>query len=263
QPGYDSSKDFTVCDPPANGQPHAGDPQYVLLPNSASIASFGVNAANAITCGGWVCRDGSRAGTPTLATNTLMGGGIDLAAAGFNGCVNTFLPHTRTSPSFTSVLKDFAGPIAFSNCKTPTVTTSQSADGATGANITATAPTSVTDTATLHGAASTVKGSVTYTLYSDANCTQAVGASTKTINGTTDNNGDLVLPSSDPVAVNAAGTYYWTAAYSGDTNLGGQNNAATSPCGSEVLTAVAPSLAITKTADAATVSAGDAIGFTV
>jgi uncharacterized repeat protein (TIGR01451 family) len=260
---YDASKDFTVCDPPANGQPHAGDPQYVKLTNQ-SIVSFGVNTgANGISCGGWVCRDGSGTGTSTLLQNTLMEGGIDLAAAGFNGCVNTFLPHTRTSPAFTSVLKDFAGPIAFSNCKSPTVTTSQSADGASGANVSATVPTSVTDTATLHGAASAVKGSVTYTLYSDASCTQVVGTSTKTINGTTDNNGDLVLPSSDPVAVNAAGTYYWTAAYSGDTNLGGQNNAATSPCGSEVLTAVAPSLSITKTADAAQVSAGDAIGFTV
>jgi uncharacterized repeat protein (TIGR01451 family) len=263
QAGYDSSKDFTVCDPPANGNPHAGDPQYVQI-NPAGIASFGVNTgANGITCGGWVCRDATGTGTPTLLQNTLMEGGIDLAAAGFTGCINTFLPHTRTSQSFTSVLKDFAGPIAFSNCKTPTVTTSQSAGGSTGANVTATVPTSVTDTATLHGAASTVKGSVTYTLYSDAGCTQAVGTSTKTINGTTDGNGDLVLPSSDPVAVNAAGTYYWTASYSGDTNLGGQNNSAVSACGSEVLTAVAPSLSITKTADAPLVSAGDNIGFTV
>lgn len=264
--GYDASKDFTVCDPGASGNPHSGDPQYVKLANFAGIASFGVNTgANGISCGGWVCRNGAGAGTSTLLQNTLMEGGIDLAAAGFSGCINTFLPHTRTSPSFTSVLKDFAGPIAFSNCKSPTVTTSQSAGGATGANVTATVPTSVTDTATLHGAASTVKGSVTYTLYSDASCTQAVATSIKTINGTTDANGDLVLPSSNAVAVNAAGTYYWTAAYSGDTNLGGQNNAALSACGSEVLTALMPppALSIVKTADAAQVSAGDSIGFTI
>jgi uncharacterized repeat protein (TIGR01451 family) len=262
QPGYDASKDFTVCDPAANGNPGAGDPQYVELSNFASIASFGVNTSD-ITCGGWVCRNASGAGTPTLLSNALMEGGIDLAAAGFTGCFNTFLPHTRTSQSFTSVLKDFAGPISFSNCKSPTLTTSQTVGSSTGANVTASVPASVTDTATLHGAASAVKGSVTYTLYSDANCTQAVGTSTKTINGTSDGNGDLVLPSSDPVTVNTAGTYYWTAAYSGDTNQGGQNNAATSSCGAEVLTAVAPALSITKTADAANVSAGDPIGFTV
>jgi uncharacterized repeat protein (TIGR01451 family) len=267
--GYDAAKDFTVCDPAANGNPGSGDPQYVAVPSVQSgnqVASFGVNTgANGVTCGGWVCRNGSGVGTSTLITNTLMEGGIDLAAAGFNGCINTFLPHTRSSASFTSVLKDFAGPIAFSNCKTPTVTTQQSSAGVTpGANITAGIGASVTDTATLHGAAAHVGGTVAYKLFSDANCTTQVGnTSTKTINGSTDGNGDLVLPTSDPITPPAVGTYYWTADYSGDTASGGQNNAATSACGAEILTVVAPSLSITKTADAPTVSAGDAMGFTI
>jgi uncharacterized repeat protein (TIGR01451 family) len=262
QSGYDASKDFTICDPPANGSPGSTDPQYVAVTMSG-VASFGVNASD-ITCGGWVCRNSSGTGTNTLLANTFMEGGIDLAAAGFTGCFNTFLPHTRSAQQFTATLKDFAGPISFSNCKTPTVTTTQSAGGSTGANITAVVPASVTDTATLHGAASSVKGSVTYKLFSDSKCTTEVGSpSTKTINGTTDASGNLVLPASDPVSVTTAGTYYWTASYSGDTSQGGQNNQATSACGDEVLTVVAPALSITKTADAATVSAGDNIGFTI
>src|SRR5256886_8734769 len=36
-----------------------------------------------------------------------MDGGIDLAQLGFTGCISTFLPHTRSSQSFTAVLKDF------------------------------------------------------------------------------------------------------------------------------------------------------------
>jgi uncharacterized repeat protein (TIGR01451 family) len=263
-PGYDASKDFTVCDPGANGNPGNGDPQYVAVTDPAS--SFGVNTGvNGITCGGWVCRDGSGTGTSTLLTNAFMEGGIDLAAAGFNGCINTFLPHTRSSPSFTAVLKDFAGPIAFSNCKTPTVTTQQSSAGVTsGANITIGLGASVTDAATLHGPAAHVGGTVAYKLFSDANCTTQVGStSTKTIDGSPDGNGDLVLPTSDAITPPTAGTYYWTAAYSGDTATGGQNNSATSACGAEVLTVSPPVIHVTKTADASSVSSGTAIGFTV
>src|SRR5207253_100152 len=212
-----------VCDPAANGNPGSGDPQYVKVSNS--FTSFGVNASN-IACGGLVCRDGSGAGTTTLLTNAFMEGGIDLTALGFTGCISTFLPHTRSSPSFTSVLKDFAGPIAFSNCKSPTVTTEQASAGVTsGANITVGLGASVTDTATLHGTAAHVGGTVDYKLFSNANCTTQVGStSTKTVDADRDGNGNVVLPTSDPITPLAAGTYYWTASYSGDTQSGGQNN---------------------------------------
>ncbi|MDQ1456480.1 MAG: hypothetical protein QOH28_2100 [Actinomycetota bacterium] len=259
--GYDAAKDATICDPAANGNPGSGDPQYVAVSNS--VSSFGVNAAN-ITCGGWVCRDGSGTGTPTLLANAFMEGGIDLTAAGFTGCISTFLPHTRSSPSFTSVLKDFAGPVAFSNCKSPTITTSQASAGVTsGANITVGLGASVTDTATLHGAAAHVGGTVEYKLFSDANCTTQVGStSTKTIDGSSVN-GNLVLPTSDAITPLAAGTYYWTATYSGDTASGGQNNGVASACGAEVLTVSPPVIHVNKTADAVSVSAGTPIGFTV
>ena len=267
-PGYDATKDNTVCDPPLNGNPGKGDAQYVPVPaqnGGVTIASFGVNSGpDPITCGGWVCRASDGSSKTSLAQNAFMEGGIDLAAAGFHGCINTFLPHTRTSASFTAVLKDFAGPIDFSNCKSPTITTTQSSPNVTPASsITVGIGSSVTDTATLHGTAPVVGGTVAYKLYSDANCTQLLAdGGTKTVAGTT-NDGEFTLPASDPVLVNTAGTYYWQAAYSGDVAAGGANQPVTSGCGDEVLTVVAPSLSITKVADAATVSAGDPIGFTI
>jgi len=45
--------------------------------------------------------------------NEFMEGGVDLGDLGFaGGCVNTFLPHTRSSPDINSTLSDFAGPLA-------------------------------------------------------------------------------------------------------------------------------------------------------
>jgi uncharacterized repeat protein (TIGR01451 family)/LPXTG-motif cell wall-anchored protein len=224
-----------------------------------------VNAGSTpITCGGWVCRTGNGSSSTTLAQNALMEGGIDLAAAGFHGCISTFLPHTRSAQQFTATLKDFAGPIAFSNCKQPTIETTQSSSGVTSASsIQVGIGSSVTDTATLHGAASAVGGTISYKLYSNNTCTtQVADGGTKPVSGTSVN-GDITLPSSNAVPVNTAGTYYWQATYSGDIASGGSNESVTSNCGDEVLTVVAPSLQITKTADAATVNAGDPIGFTV
>jgi hypothetical protein len=86
--------------------------------------------------------------------------------------------------------------------------------------------TPVNDTATLSGATSNAGGTVTYAVYSDSGCsTPVAGAGTKTVS-------NHLVPNSDPVTFNAAGTYYWQAVYSGDAN----NNGATSPCTSEVLT---------------------------
>jgi len=84
---------------------------------------------------------------------------------------------------------------------------------------------SVHDSATLAGATANAGGTVTYTVYSDNTCTQnPVDAGTKTVaNG--------VVPDSNDVTFNTAGTFFWQAVYSGDAN----NNGATSACTSEKL----------------------------
>ena len=112
---------------------------------------------------------------------------------------------------------------------------------ATGANISITTDTlnndlglggiSVHDSATLLNETANAGGTVAYTVFSNNSCSaDAQSAGTKTVtNGT--------VPNSNSIQFNSAGTFYWQAVYSGDTN----NTAATSSCQSEVLTVVATS----------------------
>ena len=83
----------------------------------------------------------------------------------------------------------------------------------------------VHDSATLTGATGDAGGKVTYTVYSDSSCTTSVKDA-----GTVDvTNG--VVPDSNVVTFDHAGTFFWQAVYTGDAN----NNGATSDCTSETL----------------------------
>jgi hypothetical protein len=93
----------TKCNPPLHGK---SVPHYQQI-NDDSV-TFGVNSQGAVDCGGWVCRNSDGSLTTQVATNELMEGGINLKDLGFTGCLSSFLPHTRSSQSFTSVLKDFS-----------------------------------------------------------------------------------------------------------------------------------------------------------
>ena len=85
--------------------------------------------------------------------------------------------------------------------------------------------TAVHDSSTLLGATSDAGGTVTYTVYTNDTCTAgARNAGTRTVT-----NG--VVPDSDALTFDSAGTFYWQAVYSGDA----KNNGATSVCTSEIL----------------------------
>ena len=115
-----------------------------------------------------------------------------------------------------------------------TLTTSQTAGLAHGASITVPPGTAgESDEATITGDnAFMAAGTVTFALYSDPQCTQASQVFTST-NRTAGNPQPFALADSDPVnPVLTAGTYYWTAAYSGDS----RNEPSSSPCGAETLT---------------------------
>ena len=137
-----------------------------------------------------------------------------------------------------------------------TLTTSLSGGGQTGATISVPSGTAVTDAAALSGTnASTATGTVTYNVYSDNGCTKLVSAGTAetiTSPGT--------LPASAPQTFSAAGTYYWQATYSGDSNNGPSANR----CGSEVetVTAAHATVKICKVAGSG-VKLGTPVGFTV
>ena len=114
---------------------------------------------------------------------------------------------------------------------TPTsVSTSLSGGGQSGAEITVAAGTAVSDAASLSGTnAAAASGTVTYTAFSDALCSDSVFADTEPVTA------GSAAPSAGWVA-GAPGTYYWVASYSGD----GLNQASSSSCGSEVETVTAP-----------------------
>ncbi len=84
---------------------------------------------------------------------------------------------------------------------------------------------SVHDSAALTGASADAGGTVTYTVYSDNQCTKdARDAGTKTVvNG--------AVPDSNALVFNSAGTFFWQAHYSGDAN----NNPADSVCTDETV----------------------------
>ena len=108
----------------------------------------------------------------------------------------------------------------------PTTTSTTLTGGKiTGAKITVPSGTSVTDQAKISGpSAGTAGGTVTYALYRNDTCTQAVGGTSTAgvVNGVGGRSA-AVKP--------APGTYYWRAVYSGDA----VNGPSASACGSEVL----------------------------
>ena len=123
-----------------------------------------------------------------------------------------------------------------------TVSTSQSAGAASGADIAVPAGTvGETDHATIAGVnAAGATGTVAYMLYSSSTC--AVG--TAVFNGgSTGVSGGAVAASAPVTSALAPGQYYWQASYSGNAGsiFGAKGNVAnTSACGSEVLTVAAP-----------------------
>jgi hypothetical protein len=110
----------------------------------------------------------------------------------------------------------------------PTITTSLSGGGQSGAMITVTAGTAVHDSATLSASTNDAGGTVTYTVFSDNACTvQVASGGTKTVT-------NAVVPNSDPVTLTTTGTYFWQASYSGDA----RNGTADSVCTDETETVV-------------------------
>jgi hypothetical protein len=196
-----------------------------------------------------------------LVYSTLLGGtgsdiayGIAVDAAGTASIAGETSSTAATFPETPGVFQAasggfvdaFVAKIADQALASPTITTQSSAGGPVG--------TPVRDVATLAGGANPT-GTVTFRLFSDANCTTEVFTSTNNLAALTATSGDF--------APAAAGTYRWTAVYNGDAN----NNSATSPCNapneSVVITPFqAPAFTGTLTGDVlgpVTVNAGESV----
>jgi hypothetical protein len=118
-----------------------------------------------------------------------------------------------------------------------TLSTILSGGGQAGSSITVVQGTPVVDTGTLAGAgASVATGSITYTVYSNPECTTVAAAA---------GSGGVSAGSAPSPAISnlSPGTYYWRASYPGDIN----NQAVSSTCGAEgeVLTVQAPTTTTT------------------
>ncbi len=84
---------------------------------------------------------------------------------------------------------------------------------------------SLSDVATLTGGTANATGTITFKLYSDANCNNQVGGNvTVTVAGA---DGDIYT--SPAIVVSAVGTYHWIAIYSGDNNNAGTTTACGAP----------------------------------
>ncbi|WP_327049584.1 VWA domain-containing protein [Microbispora sp. NBC_01189] len=127
-------------------------------------------------------------------------------------CKVDFLLNGVLSPGFTETITEHV-PKA-----TPSIATTPSGQAPAGGN--------VSDTATLSGGFHPT-GTVTFQLYGPGDTTCATPIATRT--GTLSGSG---AAASGNVTIGAAGTYRWTATYSGDA----ANNPVTSPCGDEQVT---------------------------
>ena len=197
--------DGTVCDP-------AGGPEHYQLIPAPTFTTFTVNSGP-IPCGGWVCRDQIAGNSTTVSTNDLLEGGVDLGGIPFVGCFNTFWPHTRTAQSFTSVLKDFAGPVAFHSCRNPVMS---STSAPTGVIVAPGAAATDTVTASNGGAGLPPTGSITFFLCAPA---QVTGAGCP--GGGTQVGGAKVLvagaaTSDSTTSTTTVGKYCWRTVYAPD-----------------------------------------------
>jgi len=133
---------------------------------------------------------------------------------------------TSASPNLTTATASITmAPEGVADCTYTNHTNNSPAISTSLSNGTVSAGDSVHDSATLTGATADAGGTVTYTVYTNNTCTQnPVDAGTKTVT-----NG--IVPDSDAVTFNSAGTFFWQAVYSGDAS----NNGATSGCTTEKL----------------------------
>jgi len=160
----------------------------------------------------------------TLADNEFYEGAINITSVIGGGnstpCFAKFVPDTRSSPSTTATLFDFAV-ASFASCPTHIVTTPSS----TSTLI----PATLNDSATLTGGIEPIGGTITFKLYgpNDPTCTGTV-LYTQTVNV----NGAGTYSTSPGQLVTTAGTYQWVASYSGDAS---GNQPSSGACGDEAV----------------------------
>ncbi len=204
----------------------------------------------------WSTQD-KTSGPNTLATAEFFEVGIDLTGLfGSNApCINRFIFDTRTSPSLTATLVDYAQG-ALVTCPTPSISTTVSSP-------TITLGGSVTDTATVGLTAGTVNGTINFKVYGP------FAANTPTCTGTPAASflGVPVGPGPSPQTAtsgsftpSASGYYFWTATYNPATPRNG--NTISTPCGDTNETLLVIATTISTTVSSSTITFGGSVNDT-
>src|SRR2546422_2962713 len=202
---------------------NAGGADCTVAPSSANICARSNTAP--ISTLPWSTQD-KTSGPNTLATAEFFELGIDLTGLfGSNApCINRFIFDTRTSPSLTATLVDYAQG-ALVTCPTPAISTTVSPPIITLGG-------SAMDTATVTLTAGTVNGTVDFKVYGP------FATNTPTCTGTPAASflGVPVGPGPSPQTAtsgsftpSAPGYYFWTATYHPATPSNG--NTISTPCG--------------------------------
>ncbi len=215
-------------------------------------------AATSSTNPAWTFDDKGVAGADNdIPAGGMVEGGIDLTALGLDdGCFNSFVAETRSSPSADSTLSDFALG-AFSLCAKPDIET-HVRQGDTNVS-TINKGESVTDVATLTGDKGPVTGSVEFFTCFDADakpdCSSGgTSRGTKTLSG-----GSATSDAFTPANI---GYYCFRVEYTPAANSKYFATSHTNKT-TECVQVIPAEIDLVKTHDAASVTAGSPIGFTL
>ena len=205
----------------------------------AVTATMDCNGTVSYTVSAWETNDASArtfTGVKVYSGSTLVGtgnfnsadnfsfSGTFTVAAGVNSVVVTAQTDGTWGDGYTGVDQTSDTATRPTNCaKNPTISTviSPSSSITVGA--------AAHDTSSLTGASAHPTGTVSYKLYSDNHCGTLVADLTPSSNTVTSS----TMPDSKPFTFNTAGTFYFVATYSGDSNNTGPVN---SGCTAEPLT---------------------------
>ena len=208
-----------------------------VVHDTAILTGASKNATGAVNAGGTV--------TYTVYTNDACTAGAQSAGTVTvtNGVVPNSNPITFSNAGTWYWQAVYSGDAnnagAKSTCNEETLVVNKNSPSITTVLVSSPAKVGVPvhDTATLTGATANAGGTVTYSIFTDTQCTAGlIDAGTVTVT-----NG--VVPNSNPISFSNAGTWHWQAVYSGDAN----NAGAKSTCNEETLTAT-PTATATATA---------------
>ena len=207
----------------------------------------------------WAFTD--KSGSHDFLAGEFFEGGINLTALGLDqGCFTSFIAETRSSQAVDATLSDFAGG-TFSFCKPPTIATQVQQDGQSlGSLGTINKGESVQDFAHLTGSKGTVEGTVDFSVCFNASAAPDCSSGGTAVGGTkTLSGGNATSASYTPAN---AGFYCFRVDYTpaeGSKYLAASHTNKTTEC----FQVIPAQVTIDKTADGASVSAGDPVGFTL